>query len=45
MFDLASHALHHNGLSSYMAHLSVRARAHGAGTGSARGASSSQGIH
>jgi hypothetical protein len=45
MFDLASHGLHHNALSSYMAHLSARPHVHEAGTWGADGASSSQRLH
>jgi hypothetical protein len=41
----APHALHHNALSSYMAHLSIRPRVRRAGIGSASGASSSQRLH
>jgi hypothetical protein len=45
MIDLAPHALHHNALSSYMAHLSARPPVHRAETRGADGASSSQRVH
>jgi hypothetical protein len=41
MLYFAPHVLHHNALSSYMAHLPARTHVRGAGTPGADGASSS----